>query len=62
MERLMDFKEIDSSIQCLDKASLDSAREKWDQVAKPIGSLGRLEDMITKLCGIHSRISDPNHP
>ena len=52
----MDFKEIDSGIQCLDKTALDAAREKWDRVAKPVGSLGRLEDMITKLCGIQRTI------
>ncbi len=52
----MDFREIDSSIQCLDKVALDAAREKWDKVAKPIGSLGRLEEMITKLCGIQRTV------
>ena len=48
----MDYKEIDALIECLDKDALDGAREKWAQVAKPVGSLGRLEVLITKICGI----------
>ena len=31
----------------------EQAQWKWDHVAKPLHSLGLLEDMIVKIAGIH---------
>ena len=35
-----------------DKAASDAAKERWDSVAKPLGSLGLLEDMVCRLAAI----------
>ena len=40
------------SIQPLDKAAMAAARERQAQLAKPPGSLGRLEDLSVQLAGI----------
>ena len=39
-------------IQPLNKAAMLKSREKWDNIAKPLRSLGRLEDMVIQLAGI----------
>lgn len=39
-------------IQPLNKAAMLTSREKWDNIAKPLRSLGRLEDMVIQLAGI----------
>lgn len=36
----------------LDEAAMDAARKRLDSLAKPPGSLGRLEDLAVRLCGI----------
>ena len=39
-------------MQTLDEAAIHEARRRWDSVAKPLRSLGRLEDMISRIAGI----------
>lgn len=39
-------------IQPLNKAAMLDSREKWDNIAKPLRSLGRLEEMVIQLAGI----------
>lgn len=41
-----------NSIKTLDKTAIDKARARWDDIAKPVGSLGILEDIVVKLAGI----------
>ena len=48
----MDFNKINDTIQPLDLAAMNRARARWDSVAKPIGSLGLLEDAIIKIAGL----------
>jgi nicotinate-nucleotide--dimethylbenzimidazole phosphoribosyltransferase len=36
----------------LNAAAVAAARRRWDAVAKPLGSLGELEGLITRICGI----------
>lgn len=48
----MILEQICNSIQPLNKAAMRQARKNWDAVAKPLGSLGRLEDLIVQLAGI----------
>lgn len=36
----------------LDEASMRQSRENWNVIAKPLGSLGLLEDAVTRICGI----------
>ena len=40
--------------QELNLAAMDAARARWDGVAKPLRSLGLLEDMIVQIAGIRS--------
>lgn len=39
-------------IQPLDEKAMQQSRKKWDSIAKPLHSLGRLEDMVVQLAGI----------
>ncbi|MEC9238931.1 MAG: nicotinate-nucleotide--dimethylbenzimidazole phosphoribosyltransferase, partial [Chloroflexota bacterium] len=38
----------------LDEAAMDAARARQDQLTKPLGSLGRLEELSIRLAGIFS--------
>ena len=44
------------SIAPLDQAAMDAARERQAQLAKPPGSLGRLEELSIQLAGITGRV------
>ena len=35
-----------------DEKAMDEARARWNAVAKPLRSLGRLEDLIVRIAGI----------
>ena len=48
----MELKAYLDSIQPLDEAAIAKARERQAQLAKPPGSLGRLEDLSVQLAGI----------
>ena len=48
----MELKAYLASIQPLDEAAMAKARERQAQLAKPPGSLGRLEDLSVQLAGI----------
>lgn len=48
----MNLEEICRSIRPLDSAAMDQARQNWDNVAKPLGALGKLEDLVVQLAGI----------
>lgn len=39
-------------IQPLDQAAMEMAKKRWDSIAKPLHSLGRLEDAVVSLAGI----------
>lgn len=43
-------------IKPLDRAVMDAAQRKWDSIAKPLGSLGELEEMIVRLCAIQNTL------
>ena len=53
MERLQD---ILKKINPLDEAAMAAARERQAQLAKPPGSLGRLEDLSVQLAGISGKV------
>ena len=50
------LKEILQSVTPLDEAAMGAARERQAQLAKPPGSLGRLEDLSIQLAGITGKI------
>ncbi len=39
-------------IQPLNQTAMQQSQEKWDNIAKPLRSLGRLEEMVIQLAGI----------
>ncbi len=49
-------------IKPLDKTAYINAQQQWNNLAKPLGSLGAFEDMISKIAGINSntRVSVDN--
>ena len=48
--------ELDFNIQPLDEAAMAAARERQAQLAKPPGSLGRLEELSIQLAGITGKV------
>lgn len=49
----MTLSECCMQIQPLDEIAMQAAQQHWNQLAKPLHSLGCLEDMIVQLAGIH---------
>lgn len=52
----MTFANIIALIEPLDEAAMAKARERQAQLAKPPGSLGRLEDLSVQLAGITGKV------
>lgn len=48
----MNFDLLNESIPRFDEEAAQSARDHWNSVAKPIGSLGLLEDVVVQIAGI----------
>ena len=44
--------ELLKTIEPIDEKMCQAAREKWDEIGKPLRSLGRLEDMVIQLAGV----------
>ena len=53
---IVELNKIIASIEPLDKAAMAKARERQAQLAKPPGSLGRLEDLSVQLAGITGKV------
>lgn len=45
-----------NKIGSLDKASMEAAQKRLDSLTKPLGSLGKLEEIVVKLAGINNCI------
>lgn len=48
----MTMKEIEEQIGPLDETSMEQAKKRWMSVAKPLFSLGKLEDAVIRMAGI----------
>ena len=48
----MTLSEMRQAVRPLDGAAMDTARRRWDAIAKPLHSLGLLEDAVVKIAGI----------
>ena len=53
---IVELNKIIASIEPLDEAAMAKARERQAQLAKPPGSLGRLEDLSIQMAGITSSV------
>jgi nicotinate-nucleotide--dimethylbenzimidazole phosphoribosyltransferase len=51
----MSLKEVIAEIQPLDNAAMQAARDRQNQLTKPAGSLGRLEELSIQLAGISGK-------
>lgn len=52
----MNLNEVITTVRRLDEAAMSAARERQAQLAKPPGSLGRLEELSLQLAGITGKI------
>jgi nicotinate-nucleotide--dimethylbenzimidazole phosphoribosyltransferase len=52
----MNLNEVITTVRPLDEAAMAAARERQAQLAKPPGSLGRLEELSLQLAGITGKI------
>lgn len=43
---------IEIAEQIMDREAMEQARQQWDSVAKPLNSLGKLEELIIQIAGI----------
>lgn len=50
------LEEILSAINTVDRKAMDAAQERLDNLTKPRGSLGKLEAMAARVCGIRGRV------
>ena len=48
----MTLEETLKKIEPLDEEKMEIARKRWDSIAKPLHSLGKMEDLITQIVGI----------
>ena len=48
----MDLQETLEKIVPLDEAAMEYSRKRWDSIAHPLHSLGKLEDMVVQIAGI----------
>lgn len=48
----MDWQDRLADVRPADEAVAAAARAKWDAVAKPLGSLGLLEDNVARICAV----------
>lgn len=48
----MDFEKLNAAIRPLDRAAMARAAARWNELAKPVGSLGRFEALVTQMAGI----------
>lgn len=52
----MKLEEAEKRIGASDKEILDASKKKWNSIAKPLYSLGKLESMVSKICAIRGDI------
>ena len=48
----MTLEEVISKVEPLDTEMMEIAKNRWDSIAKPLHSLGKLEDLVVQIIGI----------
>ena len=48
----MNLQETIEKIKPLDEKAMECTRNRWDSIAHPLHSLGKLEDMVVQIAGI----------
>ncbi|NLL63267.1 MAG: nicotinate-nucleotide--dimethylbenzimidazole phosphoribosyltransferase [Ruminococcaceae bacterium] len=54
----LEIQKLIDSVGELDKNAMDAARKRQDELAKPPGALGRLEDLSIQLAGITGKVNN----
>ena len=49
---MMTLEEAVKKVRPLNEKAIESAKKRWDSIAKPLHSLGELENMLTQIAGI----------
>ena len=49
---MMTLNEAVKKIRPLDEKAIEGAKKRWDSIAKPLHSLGELENMLIQIAGI----------
>lgn len=57
-EQKMTLQETIEQIHPLSKEAMDRAKAHWDGIAKPLHSLGKLEDVLIQIAGITGKRGD----
>ena len=52
IENKMNISDINDQIKPLDQEAMEVCQRKWDSIAKPLNSLGKLEKYIVRIAGI----------
>lgn len=47
-----ELKALIGRIQPIDRRAMESSRKRWNSIAKPLHSLGKLEDAVIQIAGI----------
>ncbi len=55
---IMNVQKLNSQMHPLDEAAMRLAKARWDGIAKPVGSLGQLEELTIRIAGIQR--GEPN--
>jgi nicotinate-nucleotide--dimethylbenzimidazole phosphoribosyltransferase len=49
---MLDLVKLNADIAAPDEAAMNAAQARWDAIAKPLGSLGLLEDAVVRIAGL----------
>ena len=52
MKKYSTLEETLAAITPLDKKAMETAQKRWDSIAKPLHSLGKLETLLIQIAGI----------
>ena len=53
------MQQVIATIKPIDIGAAVAARQRWDKLAKPVGSLGRLEEIVIQIAAIHGESPRP---
>lgn len=57
----MTINETIAAVRPLDRQIMEKAKKRWDSIAKPLHSLGKMEDLIIQIAGITGKFNVDIH-
>ena len=58
---MMTLDEAVKKVRPLDEKAMEGAKKRWDSIAKPLHSLGKMEDLIIQIAGITGKFNVDIH-